>query len=96
MQEQSSIEQSSTEQSLTGDSLKIVETMQNDKNFQSFLADSLRQKDAVLRDTAFQDFVTTLEAQQPLQRSQHKNQPGEPSGLGAQGHALSLRFFLTG
>lgn len=60
---------------LQEDSLKIIEKVQNDKDFQSFLADSLRQKEAVLRDIEFQDFVITLEAQQPLQKSQHKNKP---------------------
>ncbi len=59
---------------LQEDALKVVETMQKDKDFQSFLADSLRQKDAVLRDKGFEDFVTALQAQTqaqaPLQSSQ--------------------------
>lgn len=70
-------EQSSTGDSLTENSLKIVEAMQKDKDFQSFLVESSQKRDAVLESKEFQSFVTTLEAQQPLQKSQHKNQPGE-------------------
>ncbi len=59
---------------LQEDAMKVVETIQKDKDFQSFLADSLRQKEAVLRDTGFQSFVTALQAQTqaqaPLQSSQ--------------------------
>jgi len=60
---------------LQEDTMKVVETMQKDKNFQSFLADSLRQKDAVLRDKGFEDFVTALQAQAPLQSSQSEQGP---------------------
>ncbi len=43
-------------------SLKTVETMQKDKDFQSFLAEALQKKEAVLKDTEFQDFVADLQA----------------------------------
>lgn len=68
------------EDSLTENPLKIVEAVQKDKEFQSFLSESLRKRDAVLENDEFQNFVTNLEAQEPLQTSQHKNKPGEPSG----------------
>jgi len=66
-------------------SLKTVEAMQKDKDFQSFLANSLQQKDAVLRDTEFQNFVTDLQAQAQTQvqtflqisQSQQKSKEGE-------------------
>lgn len=72
--------QSSTEQSLTGNSLKIIEMMKNDKDFQSFLTTSSQQRDAVLRDPEIQNFVATLQDQNLTQNPQpkHKSVPPNP------------------
>ena len=75
-----SLQESACPARLREDSLKVVEAVQKDKDFQSFLADALQQKDAVLRDAEFQDFVTTLQAQmqESLPRpSQPKGKPGD-------------------
>jgi conjugal transfer pilus assembly protein TrbC len=64
-----SLQESACPARLREDSLKVVEAVQKDKDFQSFLADSLRQKDAVLRDKGFEDFVTDLQAQAQAQAS---------------------------
>lgn len=81
LQEQLLTEQSSTEQSLTGDSLKIIEMMKSDKDFQSFLATSSQQRDVVLRDPEIQNFVATLQDQKLTQDPQpkHKSVPPNPA-----------------
>lgn len=48
--------------SLLERSLEIVETVQQDKNFQSLLTESAKQRDAVLENKEFQDVVATLRA----------------------------------
>jgi type-F conjugative transfer system pilin assembly protein TrbC len=55
-------EGSLSERSLIESSLKIVETIQKDKDFQSFLSESFKQKDGVLESKEFQDVVETLKA----------------------------------
>jgi type-F conjugative transfer system pilin assembly protein TrbC len=79
--EQPSPGQSSTEQSLPGDSLKIIEMMKNDKDFQSFLTTSSQQRDSVLRDPEIQNFVATLQDQIATQGPQpkHKSVPPNPA-----------------
>ncbi len=75
-----SLQESACPARLREDSLKVVETMQKDKDFQSFLTEALQQKDAVLKDTEFQDFVTDLQTQmqESLPRpSQPKGKPGD-------------------
>ncbi len=73
--------QSSTEQSLTGDSLKIIEMMKNDKDFQSFLTISSQKRDVVLKDSEIQNFVATLQDQKLTQAPQpkHKSVPPNPT-----------------
>jgi type-F conjugative transfer system pilin assembly protein TrbC len=86
--EQSSIRQPSTGQPLTKqfsteDSLKSVEAVKQDKDFQSFLTEASQKSDWVLADPDFQDFVKTLHDQIPTQvpqlkrKSDHTNQTGE-------------------
>ncbi len=78
LQEQSSIEQFSTE-----NSLKIVEAMKEDKDFQTFLTESSQKRAVALADPEFQNFVITLQTQIPTQVPQlkhqldYKSQPGE-------------------
>lgn len=73
--------QSSTDQSLRGDSLKIIEMMKNDKDFQSFLVISSQKRDAVLRDSEIQNLVTTLQDQKLTQGPQpkHTSVPTNPA-----------------
>lgn len=57
-------------------SLKIVETVQQDKDFQLLLTESFKQRDTILESREFQDVVetlraSTLPAQKPLQDSQN-------------------------
>lgn len=75
------------EGSLLESSLKIVKSIQQDKDFQSLLTQSSKQRDDVLESKEFQDVLTTLSAsmlptQKPLQSSQNltgitKNTPAE-------------------
>lgn len=62
--------------SLLERSLKIVETVQKDKDFQSLLTESSKQKDGVLESKEFQEVVATLRvstlpSQKSLQSSQN-------------------------
>lgn len=70
------------EGSLIESSPKIVETIQEDKDFQSLLTESSKQRDGVLESKEFQDVVATfkaspLPAQKPLQSSPNKSNHGE-------------------
>ncbi|MDI9635785.1 type-F conjugative transfer system pilin assembly protein TrbC [Geitlerinema splendidum] len=72
LQEDPLSEGSLLECSLLESSLKIVEAVQKDKDFQSLLTESSQQKDGILESKEFQDVVTrlrasTLPAQNPLQ-----------------------------
>ncbi len=76
-------DQSLSEQFSTQNSLKIVEAMKKDKNFQSLLTESSQKRDTILRDPEFQNFVTTLQDKIPTHvpqlkhKSDHTNQLGE-------------------
>jgi type-F conjugative transfer system pilin assembly protein TrbC len=75
-------EDSLSESSLIESSLKVVEAIQEDKDFQSLLTESSKQRDGVLESKEFQDVVATLKAsplpaQKPLQSSPNKNNHGE-------------------
>ncbi len=75
------------EQFSTEDSLKVVEAIQKDKEFQAFLSESSKQKDAVLESKEFHDVVAILQeqalqaqahrVQTPLQSSPSKSKPVE-------------------
>ncbi|MDI9640425.1 type-F conjugative transfer system pilin assembly protein TrbC [Geitlerinema splendidum] len=87
LQENHISEGSLLERPLIESSLKIVETVQQDKDFQSFLRESSKQRDTVLESREFQDVATSLSAsmllgQKPLQSSQNptgitRNTPAE-------------------
>lgn len=62
-------------QLLTGDSLKIIEMMKSDIEFQSFLTESAQKRDAVLRDPEIQNFVSALQDQKLTQVLKHKSGP---------------------
>jgi conjugal transfer pilus assembly protein TrbC len=89
---------------LQEDALKVVESVQKDKDFQSFLSDSLRQKDAVLKDTEFQDFVadlqehaeTSLQTPQFQQGTRDKVNSGNPSGQMPKGMLYIFVSFSLG
>ena len=50
---------------LQADSLKRIDEVKEDKDFQSFLSDSLEHKNTVLENKEFQEFVTTLHEKLP-------------------------------
>lgn len=61
---------------------QVIESMQQDKEFQTFLTKSLQQRDAILENREFQDVAATLRAstlpvQKPLQSSPNKSNHGE-------------------
>ncbi len=75
-----------SEGSLSESSMKIVETVQKDKDFQSLLNESSKQKDGILESKEFQDVVETLQTEalktqthriQTLQSSPDKSNHGE-------------------
>ena len=55
------------QESFIRDSLKTIEKMKKDKEFQSFLTSSSQQREAVLEDKELQNFMTVLETQVLLQ-----------------------------
>ena len=57
------------QESFIRDSLKTIEKIKKDKEFQSFLTSSSQQSEAVLEDREFQAVVADLQAQIPLQIS---------------------------
>ncbi len=82
-----------SEGSLSESSLKIVETLQKDKDFQSLLNESSQKRDTVLESKEFQDVVgalraSTLPAQKPLQSSQN------PTGI-TRNTSAELSLFVS-
>ena len=55
------------------DSLKAIEKIRQNKEFQSFLTNSFQQREAVLEDRGFQESVADLQVQDPLQVSHFKH-----------------------
>ena len=56
------------QESFIRDSLKTIEKLKKDKEFQLFLTSSSQQREAVLEDKELQNFMAVLETQVPLQK----------------------------
>ncbi|MBL8676043.1 MAG: type-F conjugative transfer system pilin assembly protein TrbC [Alphaproteobacteria bacterium] len=55
------------------DSLKAIEKMKQDKEFQTFLKNSFQQRETVLEEREFQESIADLQVQDPLQASHFKH-----------------------
>ena len=58
------------------DSLKAIERIKQNKEFQAFLAKSLQKKEEALENKSFQEILATLQSQATLQETQFKPQRG--------------------
>jgi len=80
------------ENSTIDSSLKIVESIQKDKDFQSLLTESSKQRDGILESKEFQDVVETLQTE-ALKTQTHRVQTSQ--GASSKSTSAELTLFVS-